>query len=101
MHKFRPLDIGTRYIMRQRRLIGRVENYNWQTRVEWYPVGWKSNHISISRTFSNLHYLACHAPLPIRKKWRNAYKNFYDKYFAGKGNASIRYLNKWTSHSWL
>jgi hypothetical protein len=101
MNKFRPQDISTRHLMRERRITGRVENYDWQTRVEWYPAGWKLNQISIGRRFSQLHYLACHAPAPIQKKWRRAYRLFCDKHFANKGNASMRYLNTWTCHAWL
>jgi hypothetical protein len=101
MNKFRPQDIGTRLVTKSRRIHGRLENYNWQTRIKWHPAGWKINQISIGRRFSYLHYLACHAPAPIRKKWRSAYNNFYNRHFAGKGNASIRYLNTWTCHAWL
>ena len=101
MNKFRPQEVGTKYIMKQRLVTGRAENYNWQTRSKWYPAGWKSNQISIGRRFSRLHYLACHAPKPIQKKWRSAYVNFYNQHFAGKGNASMRYLNQYTCHAWL
>ena len=101
MNKFRPQNISTRYLMKQRRELGRADTYNWQTRIKWHPAGWKVNQISIGRRFSHLHYLACHAPVPITKKWLNAYKNFYNKHFAGKGRVSMRYLNTWTCHAWL
>jgi hypothetical protein len=101
MNRFRPQNISTKYIMKHRLLSGRSENYNWQTRIEWYPAGWKTNQISIARRFGHLHYLACHSPEPIRKKWSSAYNVFCNRYFANKGNASMRYLNTWTSYSWL
>ena len=101
MNKFRPQDIGTRHLIRERRLTGRVENYNWQNSVKWYPAGWKPNHISISRRFGRLHYLACHAPQPIQKKWRRAYQTFMIKHFGHYDHASMRYLNKYSCHAWM
>ena len=29
---------------------------------------------------SHLHYLACHAPLPVRSRWKSAYRRFCDHY---------------------
>lgn len=101
MNKFRPQHVGTKYIMKQRLQTGRSENYNWQTRISWYPAGWKVNQISIGRRFGHLHYLACHAPLPIQKKWRRAYKQFCNQYLPFKGKASMRFLNNHTAHRWL
>lgn len=101
MNKFRPQDVSTRYIMKQRRVTGCAENYNWQTRIKWYPAGWKSNHISISRRFGHLHYLACHSPAPVQKKWHTVYKQFCRQHLADGGRASMRYLNTWTCHTWL
>jgi hypothetical protein len=99
MNKFRPQDISKRYIMRQRLLTGRCENYNWQSRVEWYPVGYRLNKKTIARQFGRLHYLACHAPKPVQKRWASAYTTFYKKHFGVTG--SMRYLNTWTAHAWL
>jgi hypothetical protein len=101
MNKFRPQATITRYIMKLRRLTGRSENYNWQTRANWHPAGWKVNQVSIGRRFGQLHYLACHAPAPVQKRWQPAYKRFCDQHLADRGNASMRYLNKWTCHAWL
>jgi hypothetical protein len=101
MNRFRPQDMPTRYRMRERRRTGRVETYNWQSRVQWYPAGWKANHVSIGRRFGQLHYLACHAPRPIQLKWRRAYQLFCNRHFGDAGRASLRYLNRYTSHSWL
>jgi hypothetical protein len=101
MNKFKPQDVSTRYIMKQRRVTGRVENYNWQTRIKWYPAGWKTNQISIGRRFGHLHYLACHSPAPVQKKWHTVYKQFCRQHLADGGRASMRYLNTWTCHTWL
>jgi hypothetical protein len=100
MNKFRPQDIDTKYIMKERLKTGRYENYNWQTRIKWYPAGWKTNQISIGRRFGQLHYLACHAPLPIQKKWKQAYKTFCSKHLPHH-NSSMRFLNQYTAHRWL
>jgi len=101
MNKFRPQGINKRYLLKIRRLIGRNNSYNWQSRVEWYPAGWGFNKRTIGRQFSRLHYLACHAPEPVAKKWQKVYNNFQNKHFATTGKASIRYLNKYSAHSWL
>jgi len=97
---FRPQDVSKKYIMQQRRLTGRSESYNWRTRVEWYPIGWKLNKRVIGRQFARLHYLACHAPEPIVRKWRPAYNTFYKKHF-GSHHSSMRFANNHTAHSWL
>jgi hypothetical protein len=100
-NKFRPSSsMDTRSIMKMRRVYGRTDNYNWQSRIEWYPVGFKLNHKTIFNQFGKLHYLACHAPEPVTKKWRKAYDNFYKAHF-GSHAGSMRYLNKWSCHSWL
>lgn len=102
MNKFRPSSSGTTlYIMKQRRIYGRTDNYNWQTRTEWYPVGYGLNKRTIMKQFIKLHYLACHAPESVTKKWQSAYNQFQNKHFASKGKASMRFLNTYTAHSWL
>ncbi len=101
MNKFRPQDTSKRSIIKQRLKYGRTDNYNWQTRVKWYPAGWGFNKRVIGNQHSRLHYLACHAPEPIRKQWRTTYKAFMDKHFGDAGRASVRYLNKWSCHNWM
>ena len=100
-NKFRPSSsMDTKNIIKQRLRYGRTDNYNWQSRIEWYPVGFKVNHKTIFKQFVKLHYLACHSPGPITKKWSKAYNKFHDKHF-GSFKASVRYLNKWSCHNWL
>ena len=100
-NRFRPSSaMNAKGVMRQRRKYGRTDNYNWQSRVEWYPVGFKLNHKTIFRQFGRLHYLACHSPAPISKKWQQAYNNFHTRHF-GTFKGTMRYLNKWSCHSWL
>lgn len=76
MNKFRPQNLNKLYLLKHARVTGRRENYNWQTRIEWWPCGYRLNKITIAKQFKQLHYLACHAPDPIRKRWANAYKLF-------------------------
>jgi hypothetical protein len=101
-NKFRPSSaMDTKSIMRERRRHGsNLGNYNWQSRVEWYPAGYKLNKKTLGKQFSKLHYLACHSPEPITKKWQKAYNNFYKKHF-GSFKTSVRYLNNWSCHNWL
>ena len=100
MNKFRPQDLPKSYTIKQRLKYGRTDNYNWQTRIKWYPAGWGFNKKVIGDMHGKLHYLACHAPKPIQKRWAKAYNIFYKKHF-GTQHASVRYLNNWSCHSWL
>ena len=101
-NKFRPSSsMDKKNVMKMRLKYGRVDNYNWQSRIEWYPVGFKLNHKTIFKQFGKLHYLACHSPDPITKKWQKAYNNFYQKHFGANKGASVRYLNKYSCHNWL
>lgn len=101
MNKFRPSSsMSTKSIMQLRRKCRHTDNYNWQSRVEWYPVGYRLNKRTIARQFGKLHYLACHSPKSVQKKWQTVYNNFHLKHFGSFG-ASVRYLNKWSCHAWL
>lgn len=101
MNKFRPQDLPKSYIMKQRLKTGRSDNYNWQTRIEWYPANWTRHQQMFSKRFTHLHYLSEHAPDPIQKRWKQAGRNFMKKHFGDAGKGSMRYLNKWSCHSWL
>jgi len=100
-NKFRPQAIDLRWKIKENRKYRGTFSNNWQTRIEWYPVGYKINKKTISKQFSKLHYLACHSPKPIALKWQSAYNTFMNKHFADKGKASMRFLNNNTCHSWL
>jgi hypothetical protein len=102
MNRFRPQEINKRHTLRLR-LKGYGNewiNYNWQPRTRWHPAGWKPNQISISRRFVQLHYLACHAPAPVQKRWEQAYKTFCNKHLPYH-RSSMRFLNQYTAHRWL
>jgi hypothetical protein len=99
MNRFRPQPISKKYMIKERRM-GLWVNYNWQPRTRWYPAGWKPNQISIGRIFGQLHYLACHAPAPVQKKWEQAYKSFCNKHLPHH-HSSQRFLNQYTAHRWL
>lgn len=101
MNKFRPQDISKTFVMKQRLKTGRSDNYNWQSRVEWYPANWGKHKQQFAKRFARLHYLACHAPAPIQKRWKHAEQAFMNKHFGSGGKGSMRYLNKWSAHSWL
>jgi hypothetical protein len=101
INRFRPQDLPKSYVMKQRLKEGHSDNYNWQSRIEWFPVGCGLNKRRLSKQFQRLHYLACHAPEPIQKQWEKAYNLFMKKHFAIAGKASMRFLNNHTCHSWL
>lgn len=101
MNRFRPQDISRRYVIKQRLRTGRADNLNWQSRVKWYPAGWKINHQTLGNIHSRLHYLACHAPEPVQQRWRPAYRVFMNRHFGDAGRASMRYLNTRSCHAWL
>jgi len=100
---YRPQDINKLHTIKLRRKGYGNEwiNYNFVGRVKWYPAGWGFNKRVIGDMHSRLHYLACHAPGPIRKKWRVTYTNFMARHFGDSGRASVRYLNKYSCHSWM
>lgn len=100
-NKFRPSSSNyKKRIMKLRLKYGHVDSYNWQSRAAWYPVGYRLNRRTISQQFGRLHYLACHSPEPVAKKWQQAYNNFHTRHF-GTLKGSMRYLNQWSCHSWL
>jgi len=99
MNKFRPQSISKRHAIKLRRVYGRSETYNWQSRVKWYPVGWGANRRVLGGIFGRLHYLACHAPKPVQQRYQRAYRALCQRLFAER--ASIHYANKYSAHSWL
>jgi hypothetical protein len=101
MLRFRPQQVSKLYILRERRISGRVSTYNWQTRINWIPAGLTYNRLSIRRRWYQLHYLGSHSPTPIMKKWKNAESLFNRNFLASRGKASVRFLNTYTAHNWL
>ena len=57
--------------------------------------------VSIARRFGQLHYLACHAPAPVREAWQPRYRANYVSRFGNYNLASNRYISQWSCHSWL
>lgn len=100
MNKFRPQEMPKSYIMKQRLKWGRSDNYNWQTRSNWVPACLKKNQISILRRWQQIHHFACHTAKPARH-WVKANKMFEKQFLGTYGKGTMRYLNKWSSHSWL
>lgn len=100
MNKFRPQDISKAVIFKQRLAYGRADNYNWQTRIKWYPVGMTKNKISILRRWQQIHHYASHTKCPA-SHWKVANALFEKNFLGSKGKASIRYLNTYSCHRWL
>ena len=100
MNKFRPQEMPKSYIMKQRLKYGRVDNYNWQTRSNWVPASLTKNRISILRRWQQIHHFACHTAKPAQH-WVVANKMFEKQFLGTYGKGSMRYLNKWSAHSWL
>ena len=99
---FRPMENDARWRLKERRNNGPWSgNLNFCRRIEWFPPHMTKQQRMFAKRFSRLHYLACHAPEPVQRKWRSAYNNFMNRHFAQKGNASMRFLNKYTCHAWL
>lgn len=94
------MEMSKSATIRMRRL-GMSENYNFSRRAKWYPAGWQYNQRVLGSIHSRMHYLACHAPKPIQEKWRVTYNNFMINHFGAAGKGTMRYLNKWSCHSWL
>jgi hypothetical protein len=101
LQKYRPLDVSKKYKIRYRLETGNRESYNWRSRVRWYPAGWQLNKQTLGRVFSRLHYLGCHSPEPVQKRWFTVYNRFEEKYFATKGKPSKRFLENHTAYKWL
>jgi len=100
---FRPQEKSTRATMRLRRMGYGNEwiNYNFVNRAKWFISGWGINKRTIGSMHSRMHHLACHAPEPIQKQWRTKYAVFMKNHFGDNGRASMRYLNKYSCHSWM
>lgn len=97
---YRPRSISKRFLVKERRY-GSTINYNFCSRIKWYPAGWGFNKRTIGNVHSKLHYLACHAPEPIQKKWGKVYEQFQKKHFGDSKRGSGRFLNNHTCHNWL
>ena len=100
MNKFRPQEVSKVSVMKQRLKYGRTDNYNWQTRTKWVPVGYTKNQISILRRWQQIHHYSSHAH-HCAPHWKVAEKMFNKQFLGSEGKASMRYLNKWSAHSWL
>jgi len=100
MNRFRPQSIPKAVIMKQRLHYGRADNYNWQTRVRWFPAAMTRNKIGILRRWQQIHHYAGHTDRPARH-WLTANRMFNEKFLAHRGRASVRFLNTRTAHSWL
>ena len=74
--KFRPEDYNKTKWLKWQRITGDYRGeFNWQENLKekfWTPRVYKiGNH---------LHYLACHAPKNVRKKWKSNWQRFIQHY---------------------
>ena len=100
MNRFRPQELPKSYVMKQRLKYGRTDNFNCQTRVRWLPIGMTKNRVSILRRWQQIHHFASHTKRPAQH-WRVSNQMFCKQFLGSKGNASMRYLNTYSAHSWL
>jgi len=99
--RFRPIALSQLYRLRSHRRGVYTGQLHWQSRIQWYRANLQSNHKSIIRIFARLHYLACHAPGPVRRRWSPVYDHWQRQHLASAGRASSRYLENYTCHAWL
>lgn len=102
MLKFRPQHLNKRILIKGRRC-GKTINYNFTHRDKWFPAGWGFNQKILGSIFGKLHYLACHSPNPIQKKWAKAYKNFEKAHLGDMSGKlmTFKYANNWSCSKWL
>ena len=100
MNRFRPQAVSKSYIIKQRLHYGRTDNFNWQTRRTWTPVGMTPHQAGIVRRWQQIHHWACHAPA-CAPHWKKANDLFNQRHLGSTGRGSMRYLNTWSAHSWL
>jgi len=96
-YRFRPQAVSKVYTMKLRLRTGSAESYNWQSRARWIREPDANQHIL--RVFGQLHYLACHAPAPVQKKWATTYRRFMNR--LEPKQTSVRYYNTWAFSRWL
>ena len=79
MQKFRPQHwSGKQKLLCQRDLQHYIGRYNWVSRIEKNSYLMSSPYVY--KIGSHLHYLALHAPLAVRPKWRSAWRRFIKQY---------------------
>lgn len=102
--KFRPLGLSSRFRLKVNRIsLGNSrKNYNWQNHDRgWWPAAYQLNHKTLSKQFMRLHYLAAHAPQPIRQRWAPQYLVFKRRHFADPRRASGRFIDNYTAERWI
>jgi hypothetical protein len=75
--KFRPFLLSPKYRLKYWLQFKKHINYNFIDRKKNYTLS------SFPRAYKiggHLHYLASHAPLSVRKKWKPAFRRFCQKY---------------------
>lgn len=103
LKKFRPIPVNAlRRIRNERRASGYKGNYNWRNYdTDWWPSSYQINHKTLHKQFIRLHYLAWHAPLPVRQRWIKAYWLFKRRHFANPKTASSYFIDNYTIERWI
>ncbi|MEY4331970.1 MAG: hypothetical protein RLZZ196_708 [Bacteroidota bacterium] len=78
--KFRPQDYNKRrWLVWQRKTGEHRSLYNWQNYLP-NKIRKKAKYSQLMQIGAHLHYLGCHAPPNIRKKWYQAWLRFTKHY---------------------
>lgn len=76
-YKFRPQQ-WSKHSSKYRRYLRNVKQYRDNINLNWNVRQWHPNFIF--RCGGHLHYLADHAPDPIKKKWKPAFMKFIQRH---------------------
>jgi len=99
--RFRPIEVHRPFRVKHYLLYGKLpKNYNWVPYQQYVLAKQTNPNSAIRKAFLVLHYLATHSPEKVQIKYRKAYNRFYKKHF-GSEKANMKYLNKYSCHSWL
>jgi len=75
--KFRPFLLFPKYRLKYWLQFGKHVNYNFIDRKKNYTL---SSFPGVYKIGGQLHYLASHAPEPVQRKWKSAFRRFCQKY---------------------
>lgn len=99
MKKFRPIQISNKARLKHFLHTGIKQSYNFVSNDRYYLACYTYNLIFLHRVFIRLHYLACHAPNSIQKKYKPCYNRFNKIHFPIK--ASINYSNTYSLSKYI
>ena len=98
--RFRPQQWAGKYRLRCAREKMFLGEYNWYVHSK-ASEDVELKHRVLGKIAGHLHYLASHAPEPVRKKWWNTYKRFMNRHTGNSKRGSFRFITKYTADKWL